>query len=127
MSPIRMAKVESALRVVLAFNEAFNRHDVAEMMQLVSDDCTFEGSGPAPDGTVCSGKEAVTSYWQAFFRASPNVKVEIEDILGIADRCIMRWNRNWLDEDGDERHIRGTDIFRLRDGVIYEQFSYIKG
>ncbi len=34
MSPTRMAKIESAIRIVLQFNEAFNRHDVAAMMQL---------------------------------------------------------------------------------------------
>jgi hypothetical protein len=39
MSPIRMARLESGVRVVLAFNEAFNRHDVAGMMRLMSDDC----------------------------------------------------------------------------------------
>jgi hypothetical protein len=37
MSPIRMSKLEAAMRVVLAFNEAFNRHDVPGMMQLMSD------------------------------------------------------------------------------------------
>ena len=67
MSPIRMSKIEGAIRVVLAFNEAFNRHDVAGMMQLMSDDCVFENTAPAPDGTVYSGKEAVTQFWQDFF------------------------------------------------------------
>ena len=36
----------------LEFNEAFNRHDVAGMMQPMSDDCIFENTGPAPDGAV---------------------------------------------------------------------------
>lgn len=34
-----MSKVESVVRVVLAFNKAFNRHDVAGMVQYLSDDC----------------------------------------------------------------------------------------
>ena len=38
MSPIRMERVESGVRVVIAFNQAFNRRDVAGMMQLVSND-----------------------------------------------------------------------------------------
>jgi hypothetical protein len=38
MSPIRMSRLESAMRLVLAFNEAFNRHDVAGMLQLMSDE-----------------------------------------------------------------------------------------
>lgn len=32
MSPTRMSRLESAMRLVLAFHEAFNRHDVAGMM-----------------------------------------------------------------------------------------------
>ncbi|MGD0708552.1 MAG: nuclear transport factor 2 family protein [Anaerolineaceae bacterium] len=52
MSPTRMAKFESAIRTVLDFNEAFNRRDVPGMMQLMSDDCRFENTTPAPDGTV---------------------------------------------------------------------------
>ena len=36
MSPIRMSKIENALRIVLEFNEAFNRHDVTGMMQLMT-------------------------------------------------------------------------------------------
>ena len=62
MSPARMSRLESAIRVVLEFNEAFNRHDVAGMMQLMSDDCIFENTNPAPDGAVYSGKEAVTRF-----------------------------------------------------------------
>ena len=68
MNPIRMSKIESGIRVVLEFNEAFNRHDVTGMMQLMSDDCLFENTNPAPDGTVYKGKEAVTQFWQDFFR-----------------------------------------------------------
>ncbi len=62
MSPIRMSKLESEVRVVLDFNEAFNRHDLTGMMNLMSDDCVFEETFPAPDGTVLSGKEQSVSF-----------------------------------------------------------------
>jgi len=127
MSPTRMSKVESATRLVLAFNEAFNRHDVAGMMQLMSDDCVFEHTGPAPDGALYSGKEAVTQFWQDFFRESPQAHIEIEEIFGLGMRCVMRWRYVWKEAAGDKRHIRGVDVFKLKDGLICEQFSYIKG
>lgn len=122
MSPIRMSKVESAIRIVIEFNEAFNRHDVAGMMQLMSDDCIFENTDPAPDGTVYSGKEAVTRFWQDFFRESPNAHIEIEEIFGLGLRCVMRWRYEWADG-----HVRGVDIFKLKDGLICEKLSYVKG
>jgi ketosteroid isomerase-like protein len=122
-----MSRIESAVRVVLAFNEAFNRHDVAAMMQLMSDDCVFENTDPAPDGTVYSGKEAVTRLWQDFFRDSPQAHIEVEDIFGLGLRCVMRWRYDWVDAAGKEGHIRGVDLFRVRGGLISEKLSYVKG
>ena len=127
MSPARMSKIESAMRIVLAFNEAFNRHDVEGMMQLMSEDCVFENTTPAPDGTVYTGKEAVTEFWQNFFRESPKAHIEIEEIFGLGNHCIMRWRYEWVEELGAQGHIRGVDIFKIRDGLISEKLSYVKG
>ena len=127
MCPANMAKIESAMRLVLEFNEAFNRHDVAGMMQRMSDDCVFENTDPAPDGTLYSGKEAVTQFWQGFFRDSPQAHIEIEEIFGLGNRCIMRWKYNWVDETGQKGHVRGVDIFKVEAGLISEKLSYVKG
>lgn len=122
MSPARMAKIEFAIRLVLKFNEAFNRHDVTGMMQLMSEDCVFENTAPAPDGTVYSGKETVTLFWQDFFRESPQAHIDIEEIFGFGNRCIMRWKYSWGDG-----HVSGVDVFKLKDGLISEKLSYVKG
>jgi predicted SnoaL-like aldol condensation-catalyzing enzyme len=127
MSPVRMSKLESGMRVVLEFNEAFNRHDAAGMMQLMSEDCVFENTDPAPDGTVYKGKEAVTQFWQDFFHQSPQAHIEIEEIFGLGFRCIMRWRYDWADGTGKEGHVRGVDIFKLKDNLICEKLSYVKG
>jgi predicted SnoaL-like aldol condensation-catalyzing enzyme len=127
MSPARMSKLEAATRTVLQFNEAFNQHDVAGMMQLMSDDCVFENTHPAPDGTVYSGKAAVTQFWQEFFSESPQAHIQIEEIFGLGERCVMRWNYNWVDEAGNKGHVRGVDIFKVRNSLICEKFSYVKG
>jgi len=126
MSPTRLSKLESAIRLVLEYNEAFNRHDVVGMMQLVSDDCVFENTTPAPDGAVYSGKEAITRFWQDFFLQSPYAQIEIEDIFGIGFRCIMRWKYDRVDETGEKGHVRGVDIFQVKSGYICEQLSYVK-
>jgi predicted SnoaL-like aldol condensation-catalyzing enzyme len=128
MSPIRMSKIETAMRIVMEFNEAFNRHNVPEMMKLMTEDCVFENTDPAPDGTRYSGKEAVTQFWQDFFRQSPKARIEIEEIFGLGNnRCVMRWRYQWEDAAGTEGHVRGVDIFRVRDGLISEKLSYVKG
>ncbi|MBE0670239.1 MAG: nuclear transport factor 2 family protein [Anaerolineales bacterium] len=127
MSPARMSRIESAPRLVLEFNEAFNRHDVEGMMRLMSDNCIFENTAPSPDGTVYSGKEAVTQFWQDFFRESPHAHIDIEEIFGMGLRCVMRWKYSWVDENGKQGHVRGVDIFQVKDGYIFEKLSYVKG
>jgi len=127
MSPTRLSRLESAIRVVLEFNEAFNRHDVAGMMQLTSDDFVFENTYPAPDGAAYSGKEEVTRFWQEFFRQSPHAHIEIEEIIGFGTRCIVRWRYEWVDVAGKKGYVRGVDIFRVKNGFICEKLSYVKG
>jgi len=127
MSPARMSRIESSVRVVLSFNEAFNHHDIEGMMALMSDDCLFENTYPAPDGTVYKGKESVTQFWQEFFQGSPNAHIDIEEIFGMGYHCVMRWKYNWMDTSGDKGHVRGVDIFKVLDELIHEKLSYVKG
>ena len=122
MSPARMSKIEGAMRVVLAFNAAFNRHDVAGMMALMSDDCVFENTAPAPDGTRYAGREAIAQFWHDFFRAAPHARIDIEEVFGMGERCIMRWRYTWSDG-----HVRGVDVFRVAGGLVREKMSYVKG
>lgn len=74
---MKMAKLEAAMRIVLEFNQAFNRQDVAGMMQLMSDDCIIEHAAPAPDGAVLRGKEAVHLWRQ------PHMPFGIADYRGL--------------------------------------------
>jgi len=127
MSPIHLSKLEEAMRAVIEFNAAFNRHDLPGMLKLMGEECVFENTAPAPDGTVYTGKQAIAQYWQEFFRQSPQAHIAIEEIFGFGERCIMRWNYSWVDAEGTNGHVRGVDIFRVRGGVILEKLSYVKG
>lgn len=122
MSPIRMAKIESGMRVVLDFNEAFNRHDVSKIADLLRADCVFETTNPAPDGSIYKGKEAIIEYLKSFFQRSPQAHMEVEEVFGMGLHCILRWKYTW-----GEGHVRGVDIFKVEEGLICEKFSYVKG
>jgi steroid delta-isomerase-like uncharacterized protein len=124
---MKMAKIEAAMRVALAFNDALNRHDVPAMMALMSEDCVFENTSPAPDGTRYVGKEAVAQFWQEFFRAAPQARIQVEEIFGLGWRCVIRWRYDWVDAAGQPGHVRGVDIFTVKDGLINEKLSYVKG
>lgn len=127
MSPIRMARIETGLRAVIAFTEAFNRHDVPAMMKLMTDDCVFEDTNPAPDGAVYKGKQVVTRFWEDFFRESPNAKIKIEEIFGLGMRCVMHWRYDWEDCQGNMGYVRGVDVYKIKEGLICEKLSYVKG
>jgi predicted SnoaL-like aldol condensation-catalyzing enzyme len=115
------------MRVVLDFNDAFNRHDIPGMMKLMSEDCVFENTSPAPDGTRYLGKEEITSFWEEFFHSSPQAHIEIEDAFGLGFQCVMRWKYEWVDGLGSKNHVRGVDVFKFKEGLICEKLSYVKG
>lgn len=124
---MKMSRLETAVRIVLDFNEAFNRHDIPGMMQLMSNDCHFENTTPAPDGAVYIGQEAIALFWQTFFAQSPQAHIQVEDIFGLGFRCVMRWRYAWVDAADQAGHVRGVDIYQLRNGLISEKLSYVKG
>jgi ketosteroid isomerase-like protein len=74
-----------------SFNEAFNRHNVEAMMAMMTEDCLFENTFPAPDGTRFEGQSAVGQFWWKFFQSSPQAVIEIEEILIAEDRATQRW------------------------------------
>ncbi|MGZ8429969.1 MAG: nuclear transport factor 2 family protein [Candidatus Deferrimicrobiaceae bacterium] len=109
------------------FNEAFARHDVDGVMRTMTDDCVFENTRPPPDGERYVGQEAVRDFWERFFRSSPNAAFDTEEIFASGDRCAVRWLYRWVGMDGTPGHIRGVDLFRVRDGKVAEKLSYVKG
>jgi ketosteroid isomerase-like protein len=124
------AKVEAnsaaTLTAVERFNAAFNRHDVREIMACMTSDCIFENTRPAPDGTTLVGDAAVRAYWEEFFTRSLQARFETEEIFAAGDRCVVRWVYHWVRE-GKAGHVRGVDVFRVRDGKVAEKCSYVKG
>jgi ketosteroid isomerase-like protein len=127
MSPARMDRVEVGVRTMIAFTEALNKRDLASMMALVSDECTFESSNPPPDGSLYHGKASISEYFQRMFAQSSQLHLKIEEAFGFGYRCIMLWRLDWTDAKGSTGHMRGVDICRVQDGLICEQFSYVKG
>jgi ketosteroid isomerase-like protein len=112
--------------VVERFNEAFNRHDVEGIMQCMTGDCVFENTRPVPDGTRLVGQAAVRRFWEEFFARSPQARFDTEDLFAAGYRCVVRWTYHWVRE-GKAGHVRGVDLFRVRNGQVAEKLSYVKG
>ena len=120
-------ETRSTLEAVRRFNEAFDRHDVDGVMAAMTDDCVFENTCPAPDGERYEGREAVRAFWERFFSSSADSRFTAEETFAAGDRCIVRWRYDWTGDDGVPGHVRGVDIFRVRDGKVAEKLAYVKG
>lgn len=121
-----MERVETALRLALAYFDAFNRRDADAILSLLSDDCVFEESGPAPDGSAVSGREAVAENLRIAFERAPDSRLEIEEIFGAGFRCAARWKRVWTGADGRPAHERGIDVFHIKGDLIVKKCGYAK-
>src|SRR5258706_7808566 len=96
------SQTEATLATIDRFNEAFNRHDVPAIMALMTDDCVFENTYPAPDGTRHEGQAAVQACWEELFHSSPRATFETEEMLACGERCVVRWRYTWIDEQDQE-------------------------
>jgi ketosteroid isomerase-like protein len=120
-------RTSSTLETINRFNEAFGRHDVEAVMVLMTDDCVFESTSPQPDGHRYVGQREVRALWDDFFSSSPAAAFETEELFVVDDRATARWIYRYTGEDGTTHHIRGVDVFRVRDGKVAEKLSYVKG
>ncbi len=116
-----------ALAVAERFGAAFGRGVVDEVMALMTDDCVFESTEPAPDGRRLEGAEAVRKEWTALFDGTRGAEWTPEESFAAADRAVVRWRFAWREVDGSPGHVRGVDVLRVRDGKVAEKLSYVKG
>ena len=113
---------ESETRALLeAFGRAWNEHDLDAALALATDDCAFESTGPAPDGVRSEGQAAVRAAWEPIF-ADASSHFDGEELIIDGDRVVQCWTYRWADG-----HVRGIDVFRVRDGLVAEKLSYVKG
>lgn len=112
--------------VVDGFNEAFNRHDADALAAFLTDDTVFEDTSPAPDGRRIEGKAPVVAYWREWFARNPGAAFEAEEMIVSGDRAVVRWVYRKL-RNGQPWHLRGVDVFTVRDGKVAAKLAYVKG
>lgn len=110
-----------SLAIVDAFGAAWGAHDLDATLALTTNDCVFESTEPGPDGDRYEGHDAIRKAWQPIFDDLHAV-FEAEETFAAEDRVVQRWRYSWAGG-----HIRGVDVFRIRDGLVAEKLSYVKG
>lgn len=109
------------------FSAAFGTGDVDAIMALMTDDCVFEATGPAPDGARHEGAAAVRAVWEELFGRTAGAAFSEEEAFVSGDRGVLRWRFDWTGDDGTPGHVRGVDVMHFRNGLVSEKLSYVKG
>jgi limonene-1,2-epoxide hydrolase len=109
------------VELVESFSASWAEHDLDTAVSFLSDDCVFDATGPAPDGTEHRGPDEIRKAWKAIFD-DPSSKFETEEIFSSDDRVVQRWRYTWMGG-----HVRGIDVFKVEGSRITEKLSYVKG
>jgi ketosteroid isomerase-like protein len=112
--------------VIDRFNQAFNRHNADALAPLLTDDTVFEDTSPAPDGQRIEGKAAVLAFWRGWFTRNADATFEAEDVIVSGDRAVVCWVYR-KQRNGKPWHLRGVDVFTVRDGKVAAKLAYVKG
>ncbi len=108
------------------FNEAFNRHDAEAVAAMLTDDTVFEDTSPAPDGKRVEGKAAVSEFWRAWFARNADANFDSEDVIVAGNRATVLWVYRKM-RNGQPWHLRGVDVFSVRDGKVAAKLACVKG
>ncbi len=124
-APVRLQE-QATRKVIDRFNELFNQHDADALAELLTDDTVFEDTSPAPDGRRIEGKAAVVEHWRGWFTRNPDARFEAEEVIVSGSRAVVRWVYHKV-RNGQPWHLRGVDIFGVRDGKVSAKLAYVKG
>lgn len=109
------------------FADAFNRHDCAALLAMVTDDCAFETSnGPHPWGHRHVGREALAVAFPSIWELFPDARWDDAVHVATADRGFSEWTFRGTSKAGKRVEMRGADLFTFRDGKISRKDTYRK-
>ena len=113
---------EDTIATIEAFNEAFNRHDIDVVMEMMTDSVVFENTS----GVRIEGQEAVRAVLTRAFESMGAGWFDTEDVFVAADRCVVLWRYALHRGEPGRGSVRGVDVFRVEGPRVAEKLSYIK-
>jgi len=109
------------------FADAWNRHDIEDLMSFMTDDCVFESSaGDETCGTRYRGAEAVRKGYAKAWKDFPDAQWNDAHHFVNGNRGVSEWVFTGTRADGKRVEVAGCDIFTFRDGKILIKNSYRK-
>jgi uncharacterized protein (TIGR02246 family) len=114
-------------KLLAAFADAWNRHDVDLLMSMMTDDGVFEASGGNHvNGERHEGQQAVRAAYAAVFAQYPDAHWGNARHLVKGDRGVSEWTFTGTLKDGKRVEVTGCDLFTFRSGKIAVKNSFRK-
>ena len=124
-----MAKQSPEVTVAFlqAFADAWNRHDVDDLMSFMTDDCVFESSaGNETCGTRFEGADAVRMGYAKAWKDFSDAQWADAHHFVVGNRGVSEWIFSGTLADGKRVEVVGCDVFTFRDGKIAVKNSFRK-
>jgi uncharacterized protein (TIGR02246 family) len=114
-------------KLLTAFADAWNRHDVDGLMSMMTADGVFEASGGNHvNGERHEGQQAVRAAYAAVFAQYPDAHWGNARHLVTGDRGVSEWTFTGTMKDGKRVEVAGCDLFTFRNGKIAVKNSFRK-
>ena len=118
--------------LVRTYFDALSRHDLDAMGALWAPDGVETIAGV----TELRGLPAIREYWGDVFRALPDWRFEVLDVIGSGDQVVVHWRLHathtgapyqGVEPAGARLDARGADVIAVRDGRIARMDAYPDG
>ena len=114
-------------KLLEAFADAWNRHDVEALMSMMTEDGIFEASaGNNVDGERHEGQRSVRAAYEAVFAHYPDARWGNARHFVKRDRGVSEWTFTGTLNDGRRVEVTGCDLFTFRNGRIAVKNSFRK-
>ncbi len=114
-----MTQLADTTKLLNSLFEAFNAHDAAKVVSLMTDDCVFEAAaGPDAHGARYIGKTAVRAAFENVWASMPDVQWDVQNQFHAGDRAVSEWIFKATRGDGSRIEVQGCDLFTIRDGKV---------
>ena len=113
-----------------AIQDAFNRHDVDDILSYFADDCEWlMARGPdAWEGKRLRGKAAIAEILSARYAVIPDMRWEDMShfISPDGSKACSEWTVRGTPAEGEPINWLGCDVWTFRDGLVVKKDTYWK-
>ena len=118
---------DSTTMLLESLFEAFNAHDAAKVVSLMTEDCIFEAAaGAEMFGARHTGRAAVKAAFENVWKGLPDVRWDVVRHFHTGDRAVSEWVFRATRPDGSKIEVQGCDLFTLRDGRVAVKQAFRK-